>query len=159
MTKELTRSLQTEIKIIFPDIWNSYYYNWFQDIENLAFREELRYSFDEVEERFHNENLFLLFILSGDKPEAFLLGYSYLFNTKKVFFLDTIAVKHQSQGIGKIILKYLFKWVKEEKYKGIYLYTEEVDEKNIPLRNFYEQLGFILEERDVKGNLSMILWF
>ncbi|MFW9951501.1 MAG: GNAT family N-acetyltransferase [Candidatus Thorarchaeota archaeon] len=159
LTKRLTNLLKNTIEVIFPHEWNETYYNWYQEIEKLAFRENLRYSFEEVKERLKKKDLFFLFIISDSDPEAFILGYSLLLDSKKIFFLDTIAVKRKNQGIGTILLNYLTEWLKKEKYFGIKVYTEEIDEKKIRLQDFYEKQGFKLEAKEPNGNLSMILWF
>ena len=159
LVTNLTQLLHADVRLVFPEIWNTNYYLWFQEIEKVAFRGELRYSFKEVEEKISVEGVFFLFILINNIPEAFILGNASQIDTKKVFFLDTIAVKNQGRGIGKIMLQFLIDWVKKENYRGIFLYTEDVDEKNIPLRDFYERFEFVLTNREIDGNLSMILWF
>ena len=159
LEKGLSEILQSKIELIFPDVWNDEYYCWFQEVEKKAFRENLRYSFEEVQERLKNTDSFFLFILLDYKPEALILGSSCLFNSKKLFFLDTIAVKKTGQGIGTILLNYLIEWLKRERYLGIKVYTEEIDEKNIRLQNFYEKLGFSLKMKETNGNLTMTLWF
>ncbi|MFX0026918.1 MAG: GNAT family N-acetyltransferase [Candidatus Hermodarchaeota archaeon] len=157
LIRKLDRKLNTSTKLIFPEVWNIKYYMWFHDIEANAFRESLRYSYEEVEKRLHNPNVLFLYIMVNNEPRALLLGYLLVNGPEKKFFLDTIAVKNQGKGIGSIILKYVIKWLKKEGYKLICLDTEEIDEKKILLRKFYERLGFILKESDIKGNLSMEL--
>jgi len=157
LTRELNKLLNVKIKIIFPQLWNANYYSWFQDIEKGAFREELRYSFNEVERRLHNPETLFFFILINNEPEILILGFLLPDKTKKIFFLDTIAVKHQHKGVGTIILKSLIKWLKKEEYNEIQLDTEEIDEKDVLLKKFYEKFGFELKERDIKGNLNMVL--
>ncbi|MFX0034078.1 MAG: GNAT family N-acetyltransferase [Candidatus Hermodarchaeota archaeon] len=157
LKRELSKKLNSTIKLIFPEIWDNKYYEWFQNVENIAFREELRYSFKEVENRLRNDNLVFLFILSNNKPEAILLGYSFPDDNLKVFFLDTIAIKKYGKGIGILVLKWFIEWLKKENYEFIRVETEEMDEKNILLYNFYKKLGFKLKERNDKGNLTMIL--
>ena len=159
LTKDIALLLKANVKLIFPETWNTDYYNWFQEIEQMAFRGELRYSFKEVEEKVNTEDVIFLFILVDNVPEAFILGNASQIETKRIFFLDTIAVKNQGRGLGKLMLKSLINWVKKEGYQGISLYTEDVDEKLLPLREFYEKIGFILVDRETDGNLSMILWF
>ncbi|TFG16161.1 MAG: GNAT family N-acetyltransferase [Promethearchaeota archaeon] len=159
LVKNLTELLHANVSLIFPKAWNTEYYYWFQEIEKDAFRGELRYSFEEVEEKVNAEGVLFLFILINNVPEAFILGNASQIESREVFFLDTIAVKNRGRGIGKMLLKFLINWVKKEKYMGIFLYTEDIDEKNISLRDFYERFGFVLEKQEVDGNLSMILWF
>ena len=159
LENELSELFHSKIEIIFPDEWKEKFYNWYQEVEKIAFRKNLRYSFEEVRNRLTKSNILFLFILSNNCPEAFLLGYSCQIGSKKLFFVDTIAVKKTGQGIGTILLKYLREWLQKEKYSGMKVYTEEIDEKGIKLRHFYEKLGFSLKTRENDGNLIMILWF
>ena len=41
LTNELSKLLHANIKLVFPEAWNNQYYNWFQEVEEIAFREEL----------------------------------------------------------------------------------------------------------------------
>ncbi|MFX1378244.1 MAG: GNAT family N-acetyltransferase [Promethearchaeota archaeon] len=149
--------MDSSIELIFPDTWNNEYYEWFQEIENIAFREELRYSFKEMEKRLGNDNIVFFFILVNNKLEATLLGYLFPDEEKQTFFLDTIAVKNYGKGIGVQVLSWFIKWLKKEKYKYIRVETEEIDEKKILLYNFYKNLGFSLKERNDNENLTMVL--
>jgi len=157
LIQKLEKKLNALTKLIFPEIWNNEYYMWFHDIEVTAFRESLRYLYEEIEKKLLNPNILFLYILVNNEPEALILGYLLVNEPKKTFFLDTLAVKSQGKGIGSLILKYVIKWLKKENYKLICLDTEEFDEKEIFLRKFYEKFGFVLKERDSKGNLSMEL--
>ena len=113
--KELENNLanlfRSKIEIIFPDDWNEKFYEWYQEVEEIAFRKNLRYSFEEVRERLTNDDILFLFILSNNHPEAFILGYSCKIDFKRLFFVDTIAVKKRGQGIGTVLLNYLGKWI------------------------------------------------
>ena len=161
--KELENNLanlfRSKIEIIFPDDWNEKFYEWYQEVEEIAFRKNLRYSFEEVRERLTNDDILFLFILSNNHPEAFILGYSCKIDFKRLFFVDTIAVKKRGQGIGTVLLNYLGKWLQKECYSGMKVYTEEIDEKNFRLRHFYEKMGFSLDKKESNGNLTMFLWF
>ena len=159
LEKELSELFRSKIDIIFPDEWNEEFYKWYQEIENIAFRKDLRYSFEEVKNKLTNNDILFFFILSNKHPEAFILGYTCKMGLKKLFFVDTIAVRKSAQGIGTILLNYLRAWLQKENYSGMKVYTEEIDEKSIRLRHFYEKLGFSLETREDDGNLIMILWF
>jgi len=158
LIEKLDKKLNAYAKLIFPDIWNNDYYNWFHKIEFIAFREELRYSYEEIEKRLQNPGILFFYLIVNDEPEALLLGFLLFEKPKKTFFLDTLAVKKQRRGIGSIILNSVIDWLKKEDYKIICLDTEEIDEKKTLLRKFYEKLGFKLKESDSKGNLSMILY-
>ena len=154
---ELKKKLKTSVKLIFPKTWNNKYYEWFQEIEKATFREELRYSFQEMETRLNHDNVVFLFILVNDKLQVTLLGYLFPDEAKHTFFLDTIAVRNYGKGIGVLVLSWFIKWLKKEKYKFLRVETEEMDEKKILLYNFYKNLGFKLKERNDNGNLTMIL--
>ena len=95
----------------------------------------------------------------GDIPGKHGIGCTL--QIEDVIAITTVQItgKRRSQGIGTVLVKYLSKWLKKEKYLGIKVYTEEVDEKNIRLQGFYEKLGFILQDKETNGNLIMILWF
>ena len=159
LEKKLTELFHSKIKIIFPDEWNNKFYKWYQEVEKIAFRKNLRYSFEEVRNSLTNNDILFLFILSNNHPEAFILGYSCQIDSKKLFFLDTIAIKKRGQGIGTLLLNYLKKWLQKENYSGMKVYTEEIDEKGVKLRHFYEKMGFSLEKKEANENLIMFLWF
>lgn len=129
-------------KIIFPKKWKRRYLDWIKDIEETAFRKNLRYSNSEIHIRIQHPGLLFFFLLVNKHPEAFLMGYRFLRNNPKTFYLDTIAVKSSSKGIGSIILKYMIKWAMIQKFDYILLNTELKNEKGFHLKRFYENFGF-----------------
>ena len=130
-------------------------YRWFRDIEKAAFRTELRYTPDELEERTKKDDLMFFFIFVDSSPFALVLGYRAEDFTDS-FYLDTIAVRVTGEGIGRMIMWSLSHWAKTVGYKNIVLDTEELTERGIPLKRFYEKMGFKLLERSDDGNLRMI---
>jgi GNAT superfamily N-acetyltransferase len=154
---DIENKLRKKVQIIFPDNWNENFYQWFQEIENNAFREELRYSFFEVNERLRNSNIIFLFILVDQEPEALFLGYLPRGGENQTYYFDTLAVKHQGQGIGRFIFKSVIEWVKMENFKIIMLDTEEINEKKILLQKFYESFGFRVVNKDQNEDLTMAL--
>ncbi len=130
-------------------------YQWFCDIEQAAFRSELRYTPDELERRTEQEGLLFFFIFVDGSPFAVVLGYTS-YDLEDAFYLDTIAVRVTGEGIGKTIMWSLVNWAKSKGYKQILLDTEEVNERGIPLKRFYERLGFKVLERMEDGNLRMV---
>ena len=156
---DITNKLRKKVQVIFPDNFNNNLYLWFQEIENNAFREELRYSYFEVNERLKNSNIIFLFILVDQEPEALFLGYSPQSEDNQIYYFDTLAVKHQGQGIGRFIFNTVIEWTKRENFKTIMLDTEEINEKKILLQKFYESFGFRVVNKDQNENLTMVLKF
>ena len=154
---DITSKLRKEVHILFPDNFNEKFYLWFQEIENNAFREELRYSFFEVNERLRNSNIIFLFILVDQEPEALFLGYSPQIEDRQTYYFDTLAVKHQGQGIGRFIFNSVIEWAKKENFETIMLDTEEINEKKILLQKFYESFGFRVVNKDQNEDLTMVL--
>jgi ribosomal protein S18 acetylase RimI-like enzyme len=76
------------------------------------------------------------------QPQILLFGYSTLDEQKKVFYLDTFAVKRRGEGIGNIVMKLLLRWAKTKKFHSIVLDTEIKNEKGFPLQHFYAENGF-----------------
>lgn len=154
---DIINILNNNAQIVFPDNWDEKSYSWFQEVEDNAFREELRYSFSEVNDRLRNLNVLFFFIMVDQRPEALFLGYSPQGADNQTYYIDTIAVKHQGQGIGRFIFKSVIEWAKRENLKTIMLDTEEIDEKNFLLQKFYESFGFRVVNKDQNENLTMVL--
>lgn len=154
---DISNKLHKKVQIIFPDDWNETFYLWFQEIENNAFREELRYSYSEITDRLKNLNVLFLFILVDQSPEALFLAYSPRDGDPHTYYFDTLAVKHQGQGIGRFIFNSAIEWAKRENFKTIILDTEEISEKKILLQKFYESFGFRVVNKDQNEDLTMML--
>lgn len=159
LCNELGKKMHSKITLIFPSKFSDTLFEYFKEIEKEAFRKELRYNYNEIKERLGREDILFLFIFSDSNLEGLVLGYSTEVNSKNLFFLDTLAVKTRGKGLGKIIMNHLIEWLQSKGYEGISIFTEDVNEKNIQLREFYEKLGFVLESIDNKQNLSMTLLF
>jgi len=157
LISDISNVLHKKVQIIFPDNWNEFYYLWFQDVEKNAFREDLRYNFSDVNDRLRNLNVLFFFIIVDQKPEALFLGYSPQGAENQTYYIDTIAVKHQGQGIGRFMLKSVIEWAKRVNFKTIMLDTEEIDEKKILLQKFYKGFGFRVVKKDQNENLTMVL--
>jgi len=123
----------------------------------VGFRRELQYSFEELAESLENPELVFWFITVDGEPHILLFGYSIQDRQKKSFYLDTFAVKPRGRGIGNVVLEFLVRWAKTRKYHAIVLDTEELDEKGIPLQQFYAKHGFKTVSVSGKGDLIMKL--
>ncbi|RDE13837.1 MAG: hypothetical protein C4K49_08120 [Candidatus Thorarchaeota archaeon] len=154
---ELTRVIGRPTKLVFPSTMDDIYYKWFKTIEATAFREELRYSAEEILERVEKPDLLLFFVTTGQEALAFILGYRLETEWEPTFYIDTIAVRQQGRGVGSLIMNAVMAWARVKKYRAIVLDTEEKNEKGLPLRRFYEKLGFVLFDSDETGNLTMRL--
>ncbi|MBN1682763.1 GNAT family N-acetyltransferase [Candidatus Bathyarchaeota archaeon] len=112
-----------------------------EQVDSLMFREELRYTKEEIELRV-NTNGFILFMAKiQDKTLSLLFGY----NDNSIpggFYLDTLASVIEGKGIGSTLVALLLIYCYETGYSYISLNTEEFDEKKRPLRKFYESIGF-----------------
>lgn len=146
-----------ELQIIIPDSWSDQYEKWFKDIEMQSFREPLRYTTEELQTRMNKEQVLLLFILVGENPEGMILGYPIEENQGSTFYLDTFAVKTRGKGIGRIMLSSIIRWATQNEFSAIKLDTEAENEIGIPLKQFYENMGFVVECIEEDGNITMHL--
>ncbi|MFW9919931.1 MAG: GNAT family N-acetyltransferase [Candidatus Thorarchaeota archaeon] len=148
--------LETQTRIIYPGSKDPYY-QWFMELESGAFRAELRYSSEELEERLANEDLLFFFIASSGGREAVVLAYEDPDNPNSALYLDTIAVKSTGRGLGSLLMRALIDYAKAKSYLLIRLDTEQVNEKGQQLVRFYQSLGFHETDSTEDGNISMEL--
>ena len=153
---EVNALLQKSTKLVFPGEPDTYY-QWFREIEKDSFREELRYTVDDLEERLQRDDILFLFFLSGDGPEILLLAYSDSDSLEKTIYLDTIAVKSRGQGIGSLVMKTLIEYSRKKGYTRILLDTEQQNDHNQELVTFYRKFGFRETEISEDGNITMEL--
>ena len=142
LVDELAVIFEGDLELVFPAEWNKHYFDWFHSIEKTGFRQELRYSFEELTKALQNPELVFWFFTVDGQPQILLFGYSTLDEQKKVFYLDTFAVKRRGEGIGNIVMKLLLRWAKTKKFHSIVLDTEIKNEKGFPLQHFYTEHGF-----------------
>lgn len=154
---DLSKLLHRQVQLVFPSSWDKTCHSWYETMEQAAFREELRYTPEEVFDRVDKPDLLLFFAISGREPCAVLLGYTMEGEWEKTLYVDTIAVREQGKGIGRAIMNAIVDYANLKKYRAIVLDTEEQNEKGLPLQRFYEKLGFVLYDRDERGNLTMRL--
>lgn len=155
MKNELSKKLGYALEIIFSNEPSDEFIQWFQHIESKSFRENLRYTKDEILDRWHHEDIFIFFLVHNREPVAVLLGYKILVDSLKFFYLDIIAVIPEGKGIGSVIVKTLIKWAAERGYDGIRLDTERDNERGKHLLIFYEKLGFKFIQEDSFGDIIL----
>lgn len=152
---ELQEKLQTPMKLIFPDRLTKKFMNWYFNIERADFREDLRYTKEELQTRFQYSKRLFFFVIKGRDPIAVLLGYREPNSDSNLFYLDTIATIIAKKGIGASIMKYLINWTKMNGFTGIKLDTELSTERGILLKTYYEKFGFKVINEDEKGDITM----
>lgn len=148
--------LDDDTHIVYPGKSDPYY-QWFVELEAGAFRAELRYSAEELEERLLNDDLLFLFLVSQKGREAVILAYQDPDNPRSSFYLDTIAVRTTGRGLGKILMRTLMQYARAKSYQRLRLDTETVNEKGQELVRFYKKLGFETADTTEDGNISMEL--
>ena len=72
-----------------------------------------------------------------DKEIIGYISFSYIFDIE----IESVLVKssYQRQGIGTLLLNYIFKFAKENKINNVFL---EVRKSNIGAISLYRKLGF-----------------
>jgi len=126
-----------------------------RNIESSAFREELRYTKEEILDRSLNDGFVLILVYDLNKPIAFLFGYSEPSNPS-TFYLDTVATLIEGRGLGSCLINLILIHCYESGYAFITLRTEEEDEKGRRLRLFYEKFGFRVYPCDPSEGIAMI---
>lgn len=152
---ELSIRIGTELQLVIDDKYTDAYFDWFKEIENHAFREELRYTREEFQERFHDQQGFLLFVMDGMRPLAMVMGFERVENDLSYFYVDTFAVTVEKNGIGTLMAHYLIQYAAEVGHTHIRLDTEEMNERGVPLVRFYEKLGFRRVSVDEQGDWTL----
>ena len=108
------------------------------EIENKAFRSELRYTIEEFLERAKKRNFLLLAVYACSKPIGFAFGYE---DNNESFYLDTLATLIEGKGIGTILFRLISIFCFKKGFRHITTSTESGDKERSPIR-FYEKMGF-----------------
>lgn len=151
---EINKKFHLNSRIVIPDKLTHEILTWFHEIENSAFREELRYSDNEIKERWNKENKRFIFLVDETGPLAVHIGYD-LEPDSDTYYIDTLATKVEGKGIGSIIMKYIKEYAMEEGYTELELNTEEINERGGTLQRFYEKHGFQIVYTYPDGNIVM----
>ena len=152
---ELANLIEGKLELVFPSEANMHYFVWFHSMEEAGFRNELQYSFEEFTKSLENPELVFWFITVDGEPQILVLGYSIPDESKKSFYLDTFAVKPRGKGIGNIVMEFLIRWAQTNQYHAIVLDTEYMDEKGIPLQQFYVKHRFETVSTSERGDIIM----
>ena len=157
ISNELNEKFKLNTRVVVPDKLTSDILNWYHSIDNVAFREELHYSDEDLQERWNKSNRQFVFLLDESGPLAVHLGYDLEPNSD-TYYIDTLATKMEGKGIGSMLTNYIKEYAKEEDYSELQLDTEAVNERGVLLRHFYEKNGFKLVHNDPDGNITMKLY-
>ena len=125
-----------------------------QRIDHEKFRPELQYSLEELRRRGVKEGFVLFMITCRSEATAFLYGYA---DKKKIstFFLDSVATLVEERGIGSILVTIALMYCHYVGYKCVELFTDNIDEEERGLVNFYEDLGFQVARNDSDKGVIM----
>jgi GNAT superfamily N-acetyltransferase len=127
----------------------------FKSIEEISFRAELRYSDEELIDREAESDFEALLIYLENLPLAVILLYRD--NITKNLYLDTVAVTKPGQGLGTFIFKTIISTAVAQGWKGIALDTEWMNERGQKLVEFYQKLGFKVDQTsDTNGNIHLL---
>ena len=154
LATELHDKYNLNAHIVIPESLTDKVLKWYHKIDEAAFRKELRYSDEELRERWNKENKQMIFLLDDDGPIAVHLGYD-LEHDSDTYYVDTLATTVEGKGIGSVLTNYIKEYAKEEDYSELQLDTEATNERGVPLRHFYEKNGFKLTESNEDGNITM----
>jgi hypothetical protein len=123
-------------------------------IDTVKFREELRYTRDELKQKLGNPGAFCLMVYLDGEPIAFDYGYD---ESDRVYFSDTSATLIERKGIGKMLGVLELVHLYEKGYDSLLFTTEEMDEMGRPLRQIWENLGYKTVSVAPDGAVDMML--
>jgi len=124
-------------------------------IDHEKFRQELRYSRDELDSRSERKG-FLCIIASLD-GRAIAFDYGYDDEKEGAFYSDNTATLIEGKGVGTTLFVLEIIHSYECGYRYTKLSTEEVDEKGRPLRRIWGRLGFETVSSDPLKGVEMRL--
>lgn len=121
------------------------------EIENKAFKSELKYSREEFLERAKKRNFLLLAVYTSGKPIGFALGYK---DDNESFYLDTLATLVESKGIGTTLFRLMSIFCFKKGFRHITIRTESDSNERSPIR-FFEKMGFYRVPCDPSEGVAM----
>lgn len=143
-------------KAVHLSEWNERLHSDFEVIEREAFRDELRYSFEEMVQRSRCAGFEGLLLYLDEVPAAIVVIYDIASSEENEVYLDTIAVRTPGLGIGSRLLDLLLSRCELARVSAVVLDTERSTERGFRLVEFYEKFGFEVVSEDVKGgNITM----
>jgi len=126
-----------------------------EEIESHRFRQELRYTREELSSRSHKEGFTCLMVYLGGEAVAFDFGYDDA--EEGAYFSDTAATLIERRGIGAALTALEALYSFEAEYRSVKMMTEEEDESGRRLREYWERFGFRVTEVDPSAGVEMRL--
>ncbi len=123
-------------------------------VDAYKFRQELRYRREEVIEHSGNPGFILITAETNGQPLGIVYGYD---EPDGGFFLDTLASMVEGKGIGHTLATLIIIHAKNIAHSHVTLYTEEEDEQERKLRQFYLKMGFVYLGTEVEKGDVMVL--
>jgi len=151
---KLTHRLDGKTRIRFIKGYDEGVQAIIHSIDREKFREELRYTPLEIEQRMMKPGFLCLLVYLEDKPIAFEYGYD---ESDGVYFSDSQATLIEGKGVGTTQFALEILYLYKNGYKQIKLSTEELDDQGRTLRSVWERMGFRVINRDPNGNVDMIM--
>lgn len=125
------------------------------EIDTAKFRESLRYSREELTERFNSPGFTCIVLYLDEAPIAFDYGYNH--TMKGTYFSDSSATLIERRRIGGYLGLLELVYLYENEYEALYFTTEEMDESGRPLRQIWENMGYRTVSVSPDGGVNMML--
>ncbi len=126
-----------------------------QTIDHEKFREELRYSRDELDTRTGKKGFLCLLANLDGRTVAF--DYGYEDEEEGTFYSDSTATLIEGKRVGSTLFALEILHSYHQGYKRTKQSTEEQDDKGRPLTQIWGRLGFEAVSMDPSGNIEMVL--
>ena len=111
------------------------------EIEQKAFRPELRYSREELSRRMKEENFLVIMVYVSGSPVGFAMGYREPQEAAS-FYMDTLATVIEKKRIGSTLFHLTSILCFKQGFHHVTVRTEEKDDRERSPKKFYEKLGF-----------------
>lgn len=126
-----------------------------EEIESRRFRQELRYTREELSSRSLKEGFTCLMVYLDGEAVAFDFGYDDA--EEGAYFSDSAATLIERRGIGATLTALEALYSFEAGYRSVKMTTEEEDESGRRLREYWERFGFKVTGVDPSAGVEMRL--
>ena len=126
-----------------------------EEIESRRFRQELRYTQEELSSHSLKEGFTCLMVYLDGEAVAFDFGYDDA--EEGAYFSDTAATLIERRGIGATLTALEALYSFEAGYRSVKMITEEEDDSGRRLREYWERFGFRVTGVDPSAGVEMRL--
>ena len=126
-----------------------------EEIESHRFRQELRYTREELSSRSRKGGFTCLMVYLDGEAVAFDFGYDDA--EEGAYFSDTAAALIERRGIGAALTALEALHCFEAGYRSVKMMTEEEDESGRRLREYWGRFGFRITGVDPSTGVEMRL--